>query len=109
MLASAAPSHWPPLPPSACLNPFPRPFPKSPPLHLSAYPSAYDACDGQVIPSQDYYGHEHDDPLNGIVMQYEAQPFNRDGWGGLPMDLTLCVEKDKTTFCLQVRVRRFFS
>lgn len=34
--------------------------------------------------------------------QYEAQPFARHGWGGVPFDLTLCIEKDKDSMCLQV-------
>ncbi|KAG2429457.1 hypothetical protein HYH02_014039 [Chlamydomonas schloesseri] len=68
--------------------------------HRHAYAEAADAG-VTVIPSQDYYGPEHDDPLNGIVFQYEAQPFSRHGWGGLPFDLTVCCEKDKTSLCLQ--------
>ncbi|GFR46255.1 hypothetical protein Agub_g7807 [Astrephomene gubernaculifera] len=68
--------------------------------HRHAYAEAGDSG-VHVIPSQDYYGPEHDDPLNGIVLQYEAQPFARAGWGGIPFDLTLCVEKDKTSACLQ--------
>jgi hypothetical protein len=38
----------------------------------------------------------------GFVAEYSAQPFNRDGWGGLPLDVTASVEKDKTNTCLQV-------
>ncbi|PNW70794.1 hypothetical protein CHLRE_17g734300v5 [Chlamydomonas reinhardtii] len=68
--------------------------------HRHAYAEAADAG-VTVIPSQDYYGPEHDDPLNGIVFQYEAQPFSRHGWGGVPFDLTVCCEKDKTSLCLQ--------
>ncbi|KXZ43433.1 hypothetical protein GPECTOR_90g519 [Gonium pectorale] len=68
--------------------------------HRHAYAEAADSG-VNVIPSQDYYGHEHDDPLNGIVFQYESQPFSRHGWGGVPLDLTVCLEKDKTSLCLQ--------
>ncbi|KAG2490023.1 hypothetical protein HYH03_011488 [Edaphochlamys debaryana] len=68
--------------------------------HRHSYAEAQDAGI-TVIPSQDYYGPEHDDPLNGIVFQYEAQPFNRHGWGGVPVDLTVCLEKDKSSLCLQ--------
>jgi hypothetical protein len=35
------------------------------------------------------------------VAEYSAQPFNRDGWGGVPLDVTATIEKDKTTTCLQ--------
>lgn len=37
----------------------------------------------------------------GFVAEYSAQPFNRDGWGGFPLDMTATIEKDKTTTCLQ--------
>lgn len=37
----------------------------------------------------------------GLVLQMEGQPFNTNGWGGVPASLSLCVEKDKQTFCLQ--------
>jgi hypothetical protein len=37
----------------------------------------------------------------GFVAEYSAQPFNRDGWGGVPLDVTATIEKDKTTTCLQ--------
>ncbi|GIL74794.1 hypothetical protein Vretifemale_4702 [Volvox reticuliferus] len=74
------------------------------PEDLFSYRHAYaEAADSaiNVIPSQDYYGPEHEDPLNGLVLQYESQPFARHGWGGLPFDLTVCVEKDKSSLCLQ--------
>lgn len=57
--------------------------------------------DWQIMPTLDYYGYEHEDAITGFVAEYDAQPFNRDGWGGVPMDLTVTVEKDKTTTCLQ--------
>ncbi|GLI69475.1 hypothetical protein VaNZ11_014107 [Volvox africanus] len=74
------------------------------PEDLFSYRHAYaEATDSAftVIPSQDYYGPEHEDPLNGLVLQYESQPFARHGWGGLPFDLTVCLEKDKSSLCLQ--------
>jgi ABC-type phosphate transport system permease subunit len=39
--------------------------------------------------------------IAGFVAEYSAQPFNRDGWGGVPVDVTATIEKDKTTTCLQ--------
>lgn len=39
--------------------------------------------------------------LTGFVAEYSAQPFNRDGWGGFPLDVTATIEKDKTNTCLQ--------
>jgi hypothetical protein len=43
------------------------------------------------------------------VAEWGAQPFNKAGWGGLPVDMTVTVEKDKANLCLQVgfRVLRF--
>lgn len=40
-------------------------------------------------------------PLTGLVMQMDGQPFNTNGWGGVPYSLSVCVEKDKNNFCLQ--------
>jgi hypothetical protein len=39
--------------------------------------------------------------LTGFVAEYSAQPFNSDGWGGFPLDVTATLEKDKTTTCVQ--------
>eukprot|EP00775_Hariotina_reticulata_P001040 gene1040-1378_t len=55
----------------------------------------------QIMPTLDYYGYEHEDAITGFVAEYSAQPFNRDGWGGFPLDMTATIEKDKTTTCLQ--------
>ncbi|KAG1671540.1 hypothetical protein FOA52_011262 [Chlamydomonas sp. UWO 241] len=57
--------------------------------------------DWSIMPTLDYYGYEHEDAITGFVADYEAQFFNHDGWGGLPFDLHLAVEKDKATTCLQ--------
>ncbi|WIA36062.1 hypothetical protein OEZ86_007418 [Tetradesmus obliquus] len=54
-----------------------------------------------IMPTLDYYGFEHEDAITGFVAEYSAQPFNRDGWGGVPLDVTATIEKDKTTTCLQ--------
>eukprot|EP00878_Enallax_costatus_P011450 GHUV01011954.1.p2 GENE.GHUV01011954.1~~GHUV01011954.1.p2 ORF type:complete len:434 (+),score=125.86 GHUV01011954.1:1557-2858(+) len=54
-----------------------------------------------IMPTLDYYGFEHEDAITGFVAEYSAQPFNRDGWGGYPVDITATVEKDKTNTCLQ--------
>ncbi len=53
------------------------------------------------MPTLDYYGYEHEDAITGFVAEWSAQPFNVDGWGGIPVDLTLTLEKDKTTTCVQ--------
>jgi len=37
------------------------------------------------------------------VAEWGGQPFNRAGWGGLPVDMTVTVEKDKNNLCVQVR------
>jgi hypothetical protein len=58
--------------------------------------------DISIMPTLDYYGFEHEDAITGFVADYSAQPFNKDGWGGVPFDVTATVEKDKTTTCLQV-------
>uniref|UniRef100_A0A7R9V4P2 AIG1-type G domain-containing protein n=1 Tax=Chlamydomonas euryale TaxID=1486919 RepID=A0A7R9V4P2_9CHLO len=57
--------------------------------------------DWQIMPTLDYYGFEHEDAITGFVADYEAQFLNRDGWGGVPFDLHLAVEKDKSSTCLQ--------
>ena len=62
--------------------------------------------DWSIIPTVDYYGFEHEDAVSGFVAEYEAQALNAFGWGGLPCDLTLCVEKDKKSLCFQARARR---
>lgn len=65
--------------------------------------------DISVMPTLDYYGFEHEDAITGFVAEFSSQPFNRDGWGGVPLDCTLCIEKDKTTTCLQVRGNCMFA
>lgn len=50
--------------------------------HRHAYAEAADAG-VTVIPSQDYYGPEHEDPLNGIVVQVgscKARGSVREAW-----------------------------
>jgi hypothetical protein len=54
------------------------------------------------MPTLDYYGLEHEDAISGVVLERDGVLLGRDGWGGFPYDLTLCVEKDKTSMCLQV-------
>lgn len=45
---------------------------------------------------------EHEDAITGFVAEWGGQPFNRAGWGGLPLDMTVTVEKDKSSTCVQV-------
>lgn len=56
------------------------------------------------MPTLDYYGYEHEDAINGMVIEWDGQPGNRDGWGGFPMNVHLAVEKDKKNTCLQVMI-----
>jgi hypothetical protein len=34
-------------------------------------------ADWQLMPTLDYYGFEHEDAINGIVAEYDGQPFAR--------------------------------
>ncbi|KAI8472281.1 MAG: hypothetical protein J3K34DRAFT_519900 [Monoraphidium minutum] len=54
-----------------------------------------------IMPTLDYYGFEHEDAITGFVAEWCGQPFNRNGWGGVPLDATVTVEKDKANLCLQ--------
>ena len=33
--------------------------------------------DWQIMPTLDYYGHEHEDAITGFVAEYDSQIFNR--------------------------------
>lgn len=55
-----------------------------------------------IMPTLDYYGWEHEDAITGFIAEWSAQLAHRHGWGGVPFDVTACIEKDKTTTCLQV-------
>lgn len=35
------------------------------------------------------------------MAEWSGQPWNVHGWGGVPVDVTATIEKDKTTTCLQ--------
>ncbi|KAJ9516545.1 hypothetical protein QJQ45_015102 [Haematococcus lacustris] len=61
-------------------------------------------ADVQLMPTLDYYGFEHEDAINGIVAEYDGQVFTRHGWGGVPLNVHLALEKDKTNLCVQGEV-----
>jgi hypothetical protein len=72
-----------------------------PPPPVRRYSYAVDDTPWHVMPTLDYYGLEHEDAVSGIVAERDGVLFSRDGWGGVPFDVTLCLEKDKSSMCLQ--------
>ncbi|KAL6759900.1 hypothetical protein V8C86DRAFT_2563689 [Haematococcus lacustris] len=68
------------------------------------YVYAVPEADVQLMPTLDYYGFEHEDAINGIVAEYDGQVFTRHGWGGVPLNVHLALEKDKTNLCVQGEV-----
>lgn len=55
-----------------------------------------------LLPPQ-VQGTERQDNIGGIHLAYRGQPFNRNGYGGYPMDLSVYLEKEKKTLNVQVR------
>eukprot|EP00798_Chlamydomonas_sp_ICE-L_P010149 gene10149-8052_t len=55
----------------------------------------------QIMPTLDYYGHEHEDAITGFVAEHMTFLGHKNGWGGVPVDVHLAVEKDKSSLCLQ--------